>query len=468
MKNLNKSLINVIFIIVLISFSSLIKGDMLLDEKMTRILNTKGNRINEQLIINEKNTNKNIDELGFILYDLVRKKKFEEIDSILAQYIQDEKHDGNLVTYISAEKAIVKQDYNQAIKLYEKMLSQQPNIILIELKLANTYTKNKLYERSLKSYIEIKKKYKNKLLKEHITLIDSQIITIKKINSWQGRIRVGSSYNSNLNEAEGQSKSYCQVYCMQGAEVIAGTKWNYYAELSKRFPVFGNHSAYMTMGVLGVEPMKAISKPEIKTFIYGGYQFEKANRKIRLLPVVDTKWVDNQYRNHSLGAKVSSEYYLNDNVIFLADIELKNKQYHSDYKFNNGMKINYSLTGAYIINPNTMVFIRGHGINRNKKSASDSYQQYGMKLGLLKITGPLELLSAIGYKNTKFKQFDYHLDTKRKDNNWYMNTAISLPNKKILTFHPSIYFNYQLNSSTADVIYSFKQSEIGINFIKTF
>ena len=165
MKNLNKSLINVIFIIVLISFSSLIKGDMLLDEKMTSILNAKGNGINEQLIINEKNTNKNIDELGFILYDLVRKKKFEEIDSILAQYIQDEKHDDNLVTYISAEKAIVKQDYNQAIKLYEKMLNQQPNIILIELKLANTYTKDKFYERSLKSYIEIKKKYKNKLLK---------------------------------------------------------------------------------------------------------------------------------------------------------------------------------------------------------------------------------------------------------------------------------------------------------------
>ncbi|MGO2347563.1 MAG: hypothetical protein ACTH64_17620 [Providencia sp.] len=56
MKNLNKSLINVIFIIVLISFSSLIKGDMLLDEKMTSILNAKGNGINEQLIINEKNT----------------------------------------------------------------------------------------------------------------------------------------------------------------------------------------------------------------------------------------------------------------------------------------------------------------------------------------------------------------------------------------------------------------------------
>ena len=468
MKKLNKLLINVIFIIVLISISSLIKGEMLLDEKMTSILNAKSNGINEELIIDEKNINKNIDELGFILYDLVRKKKFEKIDSILTQYIQDEQHDRNLVIYISAEKAMVKKDYRKAAKLYQQMLSQQPNIILIELKLANAYRKDKFYERALESYIEIQGKYKNKLLKEHITLINNQVVAIKKVNSWQGRIRFGSNYNSNLNEAEGQSKSYCQVYCMQGSEVIAGTEWNYYAELSKRFPILGYHSAYMTMGVLGIEPMKAISKREIKTFIYGGYQFEKANKKIRLLPVVDTKWVDNQYRNHSLGAKVSSEYYLNDNVIFLADIELKNKQYHADYKFNNGMKINYSLTAAYVINPNTMVFIRGHGINRNKQSASDSYQQYGMKLGLLKITGPLEILGAIGYKNTQFKQFDYHLDTKRKDNNWYMNTAISLPNKKILTFHPSVYFNYQLNSSTADVIYSFKQSEIGINFIKDF
>lgn len=79
-----------------------------------------------------------------------------------------------------------------------------------------------------------------------------------------------------------------------------------------------------------------------------------------------------------------------------------------------------------------------------------------------------DFLVAVGYKQTNFEQFDVYLNVKRKDHNKYLNTQVTFDKNKILTFTPSIYFNSQVNKSTADIIYSFKQSEVGVNFTKKF
>ncbi|WP_265512191.1 surface lipoprotein assembly modifier, partial [Providencia heimbachae] len=93
---------------------------------------------------------------------------------------------------------------------------------------------------------------------------------------------------------------------------------------------------------------------------------------------------------------------------------------------------------------------------------------YGSKIGMLTMVGSYELLVVTGYKYTKFKQFDDYINTKRKDHNWYLNTQVTVGSNKILSFTPSVYFNSQVNKSTANIIYAFKQSEVGVNFTKKF
>ncbi|EPL9568048.1 surface lipoprotein assembly modifier [Providencia rettgeri] len=124
--------------------------------------------------------------------------------------------------------------------------------------------------------------------------------------------------------------------------------------------------------------------------------------------------------------------------------------------------------GRHIITPSTVLSLSFHGVNRDKRLSSDSYQQQGVKADILNYYDLFELLISTGYKNTQFKSFDRSINVRREDHNWYLNTQLTFRSNKIFKFTPSIYFNNQLNKSTADVIYSFKQSEVGVNFIKRF
>ncbi|WP_272675052.1 surface lipoprotein assembly modifier [Providencia sp. PROV075] len=428
------------------------------------------NKKHQSEINNVKYSEKNIDELGFILYDLIQRQDFDKINEIIGNYVDHKDHDKELVKYIHSERAVLNKQYDLAISLYNEILIHKPNMLLVELKLAQALTYVKHYESALSIYQNIKVKYKERISNGLTKFIKSQIIDLENKNRWQGTIKLGSSYDFNLNEASNSREMYCfRSKCMNSSnQSIAGGKWHYYTKLSKRFPLVGNHSAVLSLGVVGVEPMKTVTARKTNIYVTGGYQFDNANTKFYIQPTLEAKWHDNQYYNLSFGGKIAAEYTLSRRVTFLSDIEYKNKTYPYKYSFNNGDKWVYSVTGTYLMNPRLMVFGSFYGANRKKQYDSDSYVQYGVRAGFLKVTELCDLLVAIGYKQTNIEQFDAFLNVKRKDHNGYLNTQLTFDKNKILTFTPSIYFNSQVNKSTADIIYSFKQSEVGVNFTKKF
>lgn len=463
-------LIKIYIICIPCIFSVSVFANDKLEDRLIDVLNL-NNDINPNVKIDfTKKNQKNVDELGFVLYDLIRKRDFNKVNKIIDEYISHEEHDKNLVIYILSEKAIANQEYDTAITLYNEMLLEQPNLLMIELKLAVAFIYIKRYEDALLVYQTLINKYEKKLPLNLNRFINNQIRILKNKNSWQGMLRIGSSYDFNLNEASNNRDLYCfRKRCMgSGSKSIAGGQWHYAIELSKRYPLSGNHTAQLLFDVVGLEPMKAVSTRKKSASFKGGYQFEKTNKKIRLLPVIEAKWRDNQYNNLSLGVKFAAEYELTNKITLFSDLEVKSKSYIDEYHFNDGNKLTYSFMSTYLVNPRLVVFGGIHGVNRNKKFQSDSYQQYGSKIGMLTMVGSYELLVVTGYKYTKFKQFDDYINTKRKDHNWYLNTQATVGSNKILSFTPSVYFNSQINKSTANIIYAFKQSEVGVNFTKKF
>ncbi|HEM8291075.1 TPA: DUF560 domain-containing protein [Providencia stuartii] len=466
----NKKIFSICIILLLLIFQLTAFAEPKLKEELIDILNSYNNKEYKLGINNVKNSKKSIDELGFILYDLVHKHEFEKIDAIINGYISHQKHDKELVKYIYSEKAISKKKYSDAIKLYNEILARKPNMLLVELKLARALLYVKHYESALSLYQGVQNKYGDKISGKLAGYINRQIINLKNKNPWQGTIKFGSSYDFNLNEASNSREIHCfHGKCMNSTnQSIAGGKWHYYIKSAKRFPLVGNHSGLLSLGAVGVEPMKTVTVRKMNIFVSGGYQYEDANAKVRIQPTVEVKWHDNQYYNLSLGGKIATEYTLNHQVSFLGDIDYKNKTYPHEYSFNDGDKWVYSIVGTYLINPRLIAFGGIHGANREKQRNSDSYSQYGVRVGFLKVTELCDLLVVLGYKQTNFKQFDAFLNVKRKDHNGYLNTQITFDNNKVLSFTPSVYFNSQVNKSKADIIYSFKQSEVGVNFTKKF
>ncbi|HHE6468290.1 TPA: surface lipoprotein assembly modifier [Providencia rettgeri] len=466
----NRKTISIYIILLSSIFQFAVFAETKLKDEFIGILNSYNNKEYKLKLNNVKNSKKSIDELGFILYDLVHKHDFEKIDAIINDYISHKNHDKELVKYIYSEKAISNKKYSDAIKLYNEVLARKPNVLLIELKLARALIYLKHYEAALSLYQRVQNIHKGKISKKLVAFINQQITDLKNKNHWQGTIKLGSSYDFNLNEASNSREMYCfRSKCMNSSnQSIAGGKWHYYTSLSKRFPLVGNHSTVLSLGMVGVEPMKTVAVRKTNIYVTGGYQFDNANTKFHIQPILEAKWHDNRYYNLSLGGKIATEYTLNHRVTVLGNIEYKNKTYPYEYNFNNGDKWNYSIIGTYLINSRLMLFGSFHGANRKKQYNSDSYALYGIRAGFFKVTELCDLLVAVGYKQTNFEQFDVYLNVKRKDHNGYFNSQLTFDKNKILTFTPSIYFNSQVNKSTADIIYSFKQSEVGVNFTKKF
>lgn len=447
------------------AFSQLQQGGDFID-----ILNRVNNGNQQSPNYIEENNQKNIDEMGFLLYDFLRKKEFKKIDVIIDEYIRHEQHDKNLVRFIHAEKEMIKKNYEKAALLYQKILAEQPNTLTVELNLARALFEIKRDQDALSMYQGIQIRYENKLPIKIKKFVSYQIGHLQNKNSWQGMIRFGTSYDLNLNEASNKNKQHCAYNtCMSsGSKPIAGGKWQYSVDVSKRYPVYQRHAAKLLLGGAGIEPMKDVTSRRNSLFIGAGYQFEDNVKKIELLPVFKTHWCDNQFRHVSIGIKSTIDYLFDEQVALSGYLSV-DKNYHiANYDFNDGREVSYALVGRHIITPSTVLSLGFHGVNRDKRLSSDSYQQQGIKADVLNYYDLFELLISTGYKNTQFKSFDRSINVRREDHNWYLNTQVTLRNKKIFKFIPSIYFNNQLNKSTADVIYSFKQSEVGVNFIKRF
>lgn len=201
--------INVCTIIVLSCLSFLVFSQPENHEPFVGILNKTNNHNQQPPHYLDVNNQKNIDEMGFLLYDFLRKRELEKIDAIINEYISYQQHDRNLVKFILAEKEIIKRNYDKAVSFYHEILEDKPNTLAVELKLARVLFDIKRDEEALSVYQGIQISYKNKLPIKIKNFVNQQVAYLQNKNSWQGGISFGSSYNLNLNESSNKNKQHC-------------------------------------------------------------------------------------------------------------------------------------------------------------------------------------------------------------------------------------------------------------------
>lgn len=124
-------------------------------EQIIEVLTEINNTRNKAPTIIPLKINKTVDDLGFILYDLVNRQKFQQIDRILPDYLNDKNHDKGMVDYISAERAYFNGDYPLALKVYLKIVNGNPDSVFSEMKLAHVYIKNSYHREALSLYKKI-------------------------------------------------------------------------------------------------------------------------------------------------------------------------------------------------------------------------------------------------------------------------------------------------------------------------
>lgn len=437
--------------------------------KMHGFLNEINKNDSNKEIHSSKKINKNVDEISFVLYDLIQRKAFEQVDALLKSYLNDPDHDKALVSYIHAEQFVHKGDYNKAIEKYLKVLNDEPNVISTHFKLAKAYLAVKNYADALKQYKTIKIKFRDKLTRKQSSIIDNNIKNIKGHYNWYGNITFGMGYNSNIDQSQGGDKQYCtKGTCITGQPTRASMVNNFYLSSTRIAPLYGQHGWIQGLGFSGVDYLRDDSKRKVTIYANGGYQYADNNKKLILTPTGLVTWQNNQFHYYRIGVKGGVEVYPSPFFSMFAFIDVNKYHYNKAYTAHDGNEIVYSYGVVYIVNENRKLTIRGGNVSYNKPLKSDSYNQYELSFNLSDYIHTTEISNTIGYRKTKFNSYDWSLDTQRVDHCWYFKTQVNKINFKVLQFSPSIYFNHQINNSSADVIYSYKQSEFGVNFTKAF
>ncbi|MEQ5183681.1 surface lipoprotein assembly modifier [Providencia alcalifaciens] len=432
---------------------------------LTEINNTRNNSLN----IIPLRINKNVDDLGFILYDLVNRQQFQKIDEILPDYMNDINHDKGMVDYISAERAYFNGDYPLALKFYLKIVNGNPNSVFAEMKLAHVYIKNSYHHEALTLYKKIKNKYRVGLPEERIKQIDSEITALENRANWQGNFNADIKYDTNYTEAHGNKERQCNsMWCMQGSEIKSGLVYGFSGNTNKVLWQYRGHSLLAGIGGHVWEYPHRSVKRRFSSYSSVSYQYLYGNKKVTFSPIVDMNWRGHLFDHYSVGASVTGAYSPSNKLYLLSNLTYKNQTFFGKRVSRSGYDINYSITAIYSVNPQWSLFSNLYGGKNIEKYKSDSYQFSGLTVGSINVFGTNKLVNKLTSSNHYFFDFDSALNTKRSDESWELNSQITLLGHTFLSLTPTLYVNYKFNDSSAKISYSYNKSEVGLNLSKTF
>lgn len=467
-KIINKIEVLIILLFSMNSFSEKNYGHQQY-EQIIEVLTEINNTRNKAPTIIPVKINKTVDDLGFILYDLVNRQKFQQIDRILPDYLNDENHDKGMLDYISAERAYFNGDYPLALKFYLKIVNGNPDSVFSEMKLAHVYIKNSYHREALSLYKKIKDKYRVNLPEDRIKQIDKEITALEKRGHWQGNFNADLKYDTNYTEAHGNKEQQCgTIWCMQGSEIKSGLVYGFSGNANKILWQYRGHSLLASMGGNVWEYPHRSVKRRFSSYSSISYQYLYGNKKITFSPIADINWRGHLFDHYSVGASITGVYFPSNKLYLLSNLAYKNQTFFGKRTSRSGYDINYSMTAIYSINPQWSVFSNIYGGKNIEKYKSDSYQVSGLTVGSINAVGSNKLVNKLTSSNYDFFDFDSALNTKRSDESWELNSQITLLDHTFLSLTPTFYVNYKFNDSSARISYSYNKSEVGLNLSKTF
>lgn len=420
--------------------------------------------------------NNNVDEMGRAIYIAINRGQYHDVKRLLPYYLALKNHDNALVNFAYAELAKNEKHYDLAIHYYQSILENNPDFLRIELELARVYYEDRQNKESLQLFNAILNKYQLNLTSSVIATIHKFITAIENRTQLTGSFSFGYGYNSNINQVPGNDKKMCQVigdriFCIGSGNVKAktGTKIVYDGYLTKNIPLYKNNNLQLKLNTYGNKYIANGDYNENTTYARFNYLYTDANTSFALGPITEFKFVADQQRYYGVGINLDLEYQFSPRLSFNLAADSQKLIYRTPYNSSDGNKTNLYFTTIYALVPQFILFGGVDSSLVNKQINSDSYKQYGIRGGFFSEISPaFNLLAMATYKKSYFNEFDYSLNTQRKDNEQLYFIKLSSPKYTLMTLTPSISYKYRINNSSADFLYAYRQGELEIKLEKRF
>ncbi|WKT00557.1 surface lipoprotein assembly modifier [Gallibacterium salpingitidis] len=410
----------------------------------------------------------NVQAVGQALYIALNQQLWQYAEKFLAQYKTFADHKTELVWFAEGALAHERGDFSLAEQRYHQLLQAQPDFLRGQLDLARILFKDK---KNMESAALFRKIAQQPLPESVLDTVRDYQQALEQRERWYNSFTFGYLYNKNLNQSPQQEKCLLESngQCLinrRSPDAINTHGWRYDFTAQRRISLHSHHGLAFYLNSYGqfYPHEHEYNENTLKTYV--GYSFSNANTEISVAPLLEHNVFGNHRNYHGWGGHF--EWTQNISSRHLWNMQFEQKRLHYSDHYSSFTKANLSTlfgTWYYLYSPKTTLF---GGVDWQYRSTPDHAQAYhllGARLGFNhQFDFGLNATAIALLRRYNYQSYHAALEVTRKDRQQIYLLILKMPQWNFKGITPNLLFKHTRNHSNADYIYSYKQSEVQLNF----
>ncbi|MDP8100719.1 surface lipoprotein assembly modifier [Phocoenobacter atlanticus] len=410
----------------------------------------------------------NVNAVGQALYISLNQELWDYAEKFLAQYLQFADHKPPLVLFAKGLLARKQGSLEQAELYYQELLKLDPQFLRGQLDLARILFENHKNNESTSLFEKITQL---ELPQNLYQTIGGYQQALSKRESWQGGLSIGYQYNQNINQSSQKEECLLSLnnQCIEkqsSPKSINAQGWHYDANIRKQTSFVANHGLAFSLNSYGqfYPHYRNYNENTVKTSL--GYHFQNAKTELTIAPVFEYNVLQNHRNYHAWGGRINFSQNLSPRHHLNLQFEQKKFYYNSEqHSLENAYLSTLSGTWYYLLSPKTTLFSGLDFAYRHTVQKEKNYKMAGLRLGFNhQFDFGLNTTFLALLKHYRYEK-DYGVIFKARRENLQTYLAIfKMPKWNFKGIVPSLLIKHSRNKANNDTIFSYKQSEMQVNF----
>ncbi|MDU8924157.1 porin family protein [Pasteurellaceae bacterium LIM206] len=410
----------------------------------------------------------NVDAVGQALYIALNRQLWGYAEKFLAQYETFPEHKPELVWFAKGALAREHGELAEAERNYRALLHAEPDFLRGQLDLARILFENKNNQEASALFQQVSRQ----------PLPDGVLLTLREYQhaleqreSWQGSFSLGYQYNKNINQSSQKETCLLQrnnqcVINRHSPAAINPHGWRYDLTARRRISLSGHHGAEFYVNSYGQFYPHHHDFNENTVKLYGGYSFQNANTDVTIAPVFEYSDFNNHRHYHGWGGHIEWTQLFSPRHMANIQFEQKKLRYSNHYSaFDSADLTSLFATWYYSLSPRTTLFGGVDWLYRHTADNVQSYHMPGVRFGLNhRFDFGLDFTILTLLRHYHYQGYHAALELSRKDNQQIYLAVLKMPQWQFKGITPNLLIKHTRNRSNADYVFSYKQSEVQLNF----
>ena len=395
-----------------------------------------------------------------------------QIQSLLYQYQQQPQQDLTLKSYAEAKLAALQHNYDVAIRIYRKILSERPELNSIRMELAKVLFADRQDSAARVQFDKVKS-VKN-LPSSAYQLIERYIDALNSRNSWQFDASVSYLKTDNVENVSSSSVIENTGF-VKGAGMLPqkaqGVAYN--LGINRDFNLIGSHYLGVSNETYGKTYWDNHQYDDLFSRTFIGYAYKKNDTTLRLQPFYEKRWYGGNSFHWSNGAEISYSFWLSQNWQNQTALEYEKRRFFKDNPQAGHIRT-ASTTFIWYRNPE-QIFYLGTAFSQQRLQE----RQYSSDIKNLRLGWLQEYAFGISTKlNLSFthRQFKDQailggilpLGKIRQDHIYSVFAQVWKRDWHLWGITPKLNLEWRKQKSNLDTLYSYKMHNVTLAFEKTF